>query len=206
MPPARAPSPGAFEAFGIVAGLVCSMTTASCSRTPVGPRASRPQPSGLATAAPRSLGSSLPTSAPSASVGAEPWFGWQGCAPRLDPSSGALELLTAFAGECVHGMVPFGAHPERSRLSSGQALVQTFELADAQHCVRAAAACDTGVKLVLLIEEESGKVILRSAIGPRLISLGAEGPLCLDQPGRYRARATVTQGSGWVALRVWQAE
>jgi hypothetical protein len=192
--------------FGILADLVCALGVASCSRTPVGPLASRSQLSSLAKPVPPPARQAVPSSAPSASIGAGPWVTWEGCAPRLDPSWSALGLLTAFAAECVHGMVPLRAHPEQARLSTGQSLNQAFEIADARGCIRAASAGDAGVELTVLIEEESGRVVDRSPPGRRLTALGAQGPLCLDQPGSYRARATVIQGNGWVALGVWQAQ
>jgi hypothetical protein len=36
--------------------------------------------------------------------------------------------------------------------------------------------------------------------------LNTEGPICLDEPGQYRALVSVARGQGEIALQVFQAE
>jgi hypothetical protein len=104
----------------------------------------------------------------------------------------------------VHGMVPLGAE---AAVASGQSASLSFSIADPMRCIQVAAAADRGVVgLRLRIEDDQKHVVEEADVRGRVALLGPEGPTCLDRGGAYRVTASVTAGTGAVALMAWQAE
>jgi len=83
----------------------------------------------------------------------------------------------------------------------------SFSIADPSRCIQVAAAGDRGVAaLSVRIEDEQKRIVEQADAKGRVVLLGPQGPTCLDRGGAYRVTATVTAGTGAVALMAWQAE
>jgi hypothetical protein len=116
-------------------------------------------------------------------------------------------LLDDVGARCVHGMVRLVPVPAEAALGPGQSVSLPFSIADQTRCIQVAAAGDRGVQgLSLRIEDVQNRIVEQADLRGRVALLGPQGPTCLDQPGGYRATATVTAGAGAVALMAWQAE
>jgi hypothetical protein len=179
------------------------VSLAACSR-PLGStspsRSSRPAQSAApsSSAAPSAAPSELPSLGPVA---------LSGCSAGADPTLGAAALLSDVGARCVHGMAALVRDPALATLGAGRSVSLSFSLADQTRCIQVAAAGDRGIQgLSVRIEDDQNRVVEQADIRGRVALIGPQGPTCLDQAGNYRVTATVTAGTGAVALMAWQAE
>lgn len=167
--------------------------------SPSKPRESAaPQPS--AAAAPRAS-----LSEASAPLPPEPLP--DGCAAAVPSSLAPVERLGALAEACARGMRSLAPAPRVTTLAAGGTLTLPFSVADASRCLRAGAAGSASVReFELAVVDSAGRVLGADQLVGGVAVANREGPICLPNTGEYRAIIRAVQGSGEVALQVWQAE
>ncbi|HWO08074.1 MAG TPA: hypothetical protein VNN80_01300 [Polyangiaceae bacterium] len=167
--------------------------------SPSKPRESAaPQPS--AAPAPR-------TSLPEAAAPLPPEPLPDGCATAVPSGLAPVERLDALAAACARGMRPLSPSARVTTLAAGGTLAFPFSLADASRCLRAGATCSAGVReLELAVIDSADRVLGADRLTGGVALANREGPICVPSAGEYRAVIRAVQGSGEVALQVWQAE
>ncbi len=110
------------------------------------------------------------------------------------------------AKSCLVDMSPVAPKPLLVHLEPGNAKELPFTVLDPTQCVRAVATGAQQVKeLELVIVDRSGQVLGRDELPGAIAMANLHGPICFEGPGQYRAVVRLVDGSGDVALQVWQA-
>ncbi len=130
-----------------------------------------------------------------------------GCTSDVDPDSDAEPLLEQVAESCLEDMHPIAPEPLLVNLAPGALKDLPFTIMDPSKCVRAVA---TGAKEVreidLTIVDRSDHVLGQDKLPGSIALANLDGPVCFKDPGQYRAVVRMVDGSGSVAIQVWQAE
>ena len=104
-------------------------------------------------------------------------------------------------------MTPLVPEPLMVDLQEGALKDVPFTVLDPSKCVRAVATGAKEVKeLHLQIMDRSDHVHGEDELPGAIALANLHGPICFTSPGQYRAVVQLVEGSGKVAVQVWQAE
>ena len=118
----------------------------------------------------------------------------------------AVPLLDALARACAPTMQPLTTAPLVVSLGPGGIGSLPFDVIDASRCLRAGATGSRGIdELELEVVDHGGRILGADRLRGSVALANPDGPICVDSAGSYRARVRVAQGSGRVAVQVWQA-
>lgn len=130
----------------------------------------------------------------------------EGCATALPLELDVEPLLAALAGACAPTMQPLAASPLVLSLGPGGIGSLPFDVTDPSRCLRAGATGSRGIsELELEVQGHDGRVLGADRLRGPVALANPDGPICVGSAGSYRAVLHVAQGSGRVALQVWQA-
>lgn len=130
-----------------------------------------------------------------------------GCFSGLELGSDARAGLARLAAACAAGTKPELPQPLTVELAEGGVKELPFTVVDAPRCVRALATATPEVReLELRIVDRFDRAIASDELRGNSAVVGRDGPVCVDQPGQYRAIVKVVSGSGAVAFQVYRAD
>lgn len=188
------------RASTVIAGLLAL----GCSTSPPPVRPENPKPAQPTEAAP---GTPTALAPPTRRAELPPRPLPDGCTTDLADPGAPEPLLAEVARSCVGSMAPVAPEPLLVTLEPGAARDLPFTITDPNKCIRAAAAGSKGVKeLELTIVDRSDRVLGEDTLPGQVALANFDGPICLEDPGQYRAVVRMVDGSGGVAIQVWQAE
>lgn len=115
--------------------------------------------------------------------------------------------LHGIAELCVPGMVSLVSGPLVVDLQSGQSRDLPFIVTDPSKCLRVIAAGGVGVEDIgLTLVDRGGIPLAQDELHASFALVDADGPVCLESPGQYRAVLKMLRGSGKVAVQAWRAK
>ena len=130
-----------------------------------------------------------------------------GCYTDVLPDDEAEPLLEHVAQSCMVDMTPVAPEPLLVNLQAGALKDLPFTVMDPSKCFRAIATGAKDVKeLTLQIVDRSDQVLAEDKLSGAIALANPDGPICVKDPGQYRAVVRMVSGSGHVAVQVWQAE
>lgn len=184
--------------------IITGMLALGCSKAVPAPLPANPSPPGpTPTAASQASGSSAPVPPPELPPRPPP----DGCTTDVTDPGAPEPLLAAVAKSCVADMKPLAPEPLLVSLAPGTLKDMPFTITDPTKCIRAAAAGAKDVKeLELTIVDRSDRILGADQLSGQVALANPDGPVCLKDPGQYRAVVRMVEGSGSVAIQVWQSE
>jgi hypothetical protein len=104
-------------------------------------------------------------------------------------------------------MKPLAPEPLLVKLQTGAFKDLPFTVVDPSKCFRAVATGAKEVKEIeLQIVDRSGHVLAEDKLAGSIALANLDGPICVKDPGQYRAVVRMISGGGDVAVQVWSAE
>jgi hypothetical protein len=159
------------------------------------------KPDAALTASKPSLTAAVPIAEP------EPAPLPDGCYTDVAAKTEAAPLLEEVAKACFVDMQPMAPQPLLVSLQRGALKDLPFTVLDPSKCVRAVATGAKEVKeLELQIVDRSDQVLGEDSLPGSIALANRDGPICFKDPGQYRAVVRLIEGSGSVAIQVWQAQ
>lgn len=130
-----------------------------------------------------------------------------GCAADVALGASARKGLQLLQDACVSSMRELLPDVFVVDLRQGQKKELPFTVIEPERCLRVLAAGDDDVLDVglAIIDRLGGELSRDELVGP-LALIEKNGPICLSEPGQYRAVVEVLRGQGEIALQVYQAE
>jgi len=176
---------------------------AACAAPPPPANHTRPPPA----AEPAAAVSASANAAPPAEAAAPAEPPADGCHSDVSRDTDAAPLLEQVAKSCMADMVPVAPEPLLVSLQPGTLKDLPFTVMDASKCFRAVATGAKEVKeLKLQILDSNDQVLAEDKLPGSIALANPDGPICVKDPGQYRAVVHMVSGSGHVAVQVWQAE
>jgi hypothetical protein len=130
-----------------------------------------------------------------------------GCYVGIADAASALEALNEIAARCAGDMQPVVPDPLVVELGQEERRDLPFVVIEPGRCFRVVAAGDPGVRhLRVDVVDRADHPLDSFDANNRFAVVGPSGPVCVDEPGRYRAVARVRNGAGDVALQVFRTE
>jgi hypothetical protein len=130
----------------------------------------------------------------------------EGCARDFKSSGTAQDDVASLERLCAQGMAPLLAEPTSARASSAGVVEVPFQVSSSA-CLRAAAVAGAGAISVSLVDPRGGSLASASSVEP-LGVVPVDGPVCVREPGSYRAVVRISPSSAEatnVTVQVWQA-
>ena len=128
-----------------------------------------------------------------------------GCTTDVAPRAKAAPLMEQVAKSCIVDMSPVAPEPWLVSLEPGKVKELPFTILDPSRCVRAVATGAKEVKeLELAVVDRSDQVWGKDELPGAIALANLDGPICFKDPGQYRAVVRLVDGSGEVAVQVWQ--
>jgi hypothetical protein len=134
----------------------------------------------------------------------------EGCARGLSPSGDAEQDLSAIGRLCAAGLTPIEGGTKSVRVTPGRIAEIPFTMSSPA-CFRVAATASQG-GLSMALYAGDRELVSVASLEP-LVLTPSGGPVCVREPGPYRAAVLVTNGAGadassgmaTVSLRIWMA-
>lgn len=129
-----------------------------------------------------------------------------GCARDVRAKKPLERSLAELGRSCAPGMSAF-SEVVRASTAAGQSIEASFSLASGATCLRIGAVASNGSLLVSLLDPR-GETLLSVRSSTSLDLLPNDGPICVREPGSYRATVRLVSSStetADVAVQVWSA-
>jgi len=128
----------------------------------------------------------------------------ESCARDVPAKKSLERSLTELGRACAQGMSPL-SDVVRASTRPGESIEARFSLTSGATCLRVGAVASSGGLLLSLVNPR-GETLLSVRSSTPLDLLPNDGPICVREPGAYRATARFVSTSGDpadVALQVW---
>lgn len=181
-------------AAALLTCLACSKTSTSEQPAPKPP--AQPKP------APKQSASATASSEPPSPEALPP-----GCWDSASTDAGSGALLDALLAACTPETEALLPKVFEVELTEGQRKDVPFTVTDAGKCVRLVAVGDGSVHDIelRLLDREDGEHG-KDTLPGRIALANPRGPICLPEPGLYRAAVEVSRGKGKVRVQVMSAK